>query len=43
MIVGILLWPAEATVRTWGKKQLAERTPGSIMHGAGEVIVTVLP
>jgi len=42
VIVSILLWPAKSTVRMWGRKQLAVRQPGEVMHGVGEVIVTVL-
>ena len=42
VVVGVLLMPARATVRTWGKRQLAVNEPGSVMHGVGEVLVTVL-
>lgn len=42
VVVGVLLLPARATVRTWGRKQLAVRDPGTVMHGVGEVLVTVL-
>ena len=42
VIVGFLLMPASATVRTWGRKQLAVRKPGTLMHGVGEVLVTIL-
>ena len=42
VVVSVLLWPAKATVKHWGKKQLAVRQPGQFMHGVGEVIVTVL-
>lgn len=37
-----LMFPARQTLRAWGRRQLAERQPGSILHGAGEVVVTVL-
>lgn len=42
VITTILIFPARATVRIWGKKQLVTREPGSVMHGVGEVLVTVL-
>lgn len=42
LVVGVLLLPARATVRTWGKKQLANAQVGTVMHGVGEVLVTVL-
>jgi hypothetical protein len=42
VITGILLMPARATVRMWGKKQLATKQAGSVLHGVGEVLVTVL-
>lgn len=42
LVTGVLLWPARATVRTWGKKQLAAQPGGSVLHGVGEVLVTVL-
>ncbi len=42
VVTNILFWPARATVRTWGRKQLAAAQPGSVMHGIGEVIVTLL-
>lgn len=37
-----LMFPARQTVRAWGKRQLVAHQPGSILHGAGEVVVTVL-
>jgi len=37
-----LMFPARKTVQAWGRRQLATRQPGSILHGAGEVAVTVL-
>jgi hypothetical protein len=37
-----LMFPARATVRAWGKRQLLSKQPGSVLHGAGEVVVTVL-
>jgi hypothetical protein len=42
VITNVLFWPARSTVRLWGKKQLATATPGTVMHGIGEVIVTLL-
>lgn len=42
VVVGVLLLPARATVRTWGRRQLAVRQPGTVMHGVGEVLVTIL-
>jgi hypothetical protein len=42
VITNVLFWPARSTVRLWGKKQLAVQQPGSIMHGVGEVLVTLL-
>jgi hypothetical protein len=42
VIVGALLMPARSTVRAWGKRQLIAREPGSVLHGAGEVVVTIL-
>jgi hypothetical protein len=42
VITNVLFWPARSTVKLWGRKQLAVRAPGSFLHGAGEVIVTLL-
>lgn len=42
VITNVLFWPARSTVRLWGKKQLASQTPGTFMHGVGEVVVTLL-
>jgi hypothetical protein len=42
VITGTLLFPARATVRGWGKRQLMARQPGSILYYAGETVVTVL-
>lgn len=42
VIVGVLLWPAKQTVRTWGKRQLTTHQAGEFMHGVGEVVVTIL-
>ena len=39
----VLMWPAEQTVHTWGRRQLAVNPEGSFLHGLGEVIVTVTP
>jgi len=37
-----LMFPARATVRQWGRRQLAVNQEGTLMHGVGEVLVTVL-
>lgn len=42
VVVGVLLWPARATLEMWGRRLLSVNQPGSVMHGLGEVIVTVL-
>jgi len=42
VITGTLLFPARATVRAWGRRQLIAAQPGSVLHAAGEVVVTVL-
>jgi hypothetical protein len=42
VVTGVLLLPARQTVRQWGRRQLAVNQEGSVMHGVGEVIVTVL-
>jgi hypothetical protein len=42
VITNVLFWPARSTVRLWAKKQLATQPAGSILHGTGEVIVTLL-
>jgi hypothetical protein len=42
VITGTLLFPARATVRAWGKRQLMARPSGTVLHAAGEVVVTVL-
>lgn len=42
VVTEILFLPARSTVRLWGKKQLAIRPPGSLLHVAGEVIVTLV-
>jgi len=39
----VLSYPAEQTVRQWGRRQLAVHQEGTIMHGVGEVLVTILP
>lgn len=43
VMVVVLMWPAEQTVHTWGRRQLAVNPEGSFMHGLGEVIVSVTP
>jgi hypothetical protein len=43
VMVVVLMWPAEQSVHTWGRRQLAVNPEGSFMHGLGEVIVTVTP
>jgi hypothetical protein len=42
VITGVLLFPARATVRLWAKRQLGSQPAGSVLHGIGEVVVTVL-
>jgi hypothetical protein len=42
VVTNVLFWPARSTVKLWGRKQLASRNPGTVLHGAGEVIVTIL-
>lgn len=42
VITNVLFWPARSTVKLWGRKQLAVQPEGSFLHGAGEVIVTLL-
>ena len=42
VITGVLLFPARATVRLWAKRQLGSQPEGSVLHGIGEVVVTVL-
>lgn len=42
VMVAVLVHPAARTVKFWGRRQLAIRQPGSIMHGVGEVLVTIL-
>lgn len=41
VVTGILMVPARSTVRHWGRRQLAIRPEGSVMHGVGEVLVTI--
>lgn len=42
VVTGTLLFPARATVRQWARRQLAVQQEGSVMHGVGEVVVTIL-
>ena len=42
IITGVLLMPARATVRLWGKRQLGARAEGTPLHVLGEIVVTVL-
>jgi hypothetical protein len=37
-----LMLPARQTVRQWGRRQLGINQEGTLMHGVGEVLVTVL-
>jgi len=41
IVVDVLLWPARSTVKTWGRKQLAIRPPGTVMHAVGQAVVTI--
>lgn len=42
VVTGVLLFPARATVRQWGRKQLSIHPEGSFMYNTGAVVVTVL-
>jgi hypothetical protein len=42
VIVVTLMFPARQTVRGWGRRQLIARDPGTILHSAGEIVVTIL-
>lgn len=42
IVSGVLLMPARATVRAWGKRQLCVQQPGTVLHGVGEVVVSIL-
>lgn len=42
LMTAVLVHPASQTVKFWGRKQLAVRAPGTILHGVGEVLVTIL-
>lgn len=42
VMVAVLVHPAVRTVKFWGRRQLAMGAPGSIRHGVGEVLVTIL-
>lgn len=41
ILVSLLMWPARSTVHVWGQKQMATHQPGEVMHGVGEVLVTI--
>lgn len=40
--VAVLVHPAVRTVKFWGRRQLAVNQEGTVMHGVGEVLVTIL-
>jgi hypothetical protein len=42
VIVNVLFWPAKGTVKLWCRKNLQQYEPGSVMHGIGEIGVTLL-
>jgi len=42
IITTVLIFPARATVRLWAKRQLGSQPEGTLLHGIGEVVVTVL-
>lgn len=42
VITNVLFWPARSTIRLWGRMQLSAGAPGSVRHGVGEVICTLL-
>jgi hypothetical protein len=39
----VLMWPAEQTVHTWFRRQLAVNQEGTLMHAVGEVGTAVTP
>jgi len=43
LMVVVLSYPAEQTVYTWCRRQLAVNPEGSFLHGVGEIGVNVLP
>ena len=42
IITTVLIFPARSVVYLWAKRQLGSAPEGSLMHGIGEVVVTVL-
>jgi len=42
VVTVVLVFPARATVRQWGRKQISTHPEGSLMHNTGAVVVTVL-
>lgn len=42
IITGVLLFPARSVLQLWARRQLGSQPEGSLMHGIGEVVVTVL-
>lgn len=42
VMTAVLVHPASRTVKFWGRRQLAVRQPGTVLHGVGEVLVTIL-
>jgi hypothetical protein len=42
VITTVLVLPARSVVRLWAKRQLGSQPEGSVLHGIGEVVVTVL-
>ena len=42
IITTVLIFTARATVRLWAKRQLGSQPEGTLLHGIGEVVVTVL-
>lgn len=42
IVTSVLLWPARATVKMWGRRLLTANEEGTFMHGAGEIIAVVL-
>jgi hypothetical protein len=42
LITNMMFWPARATVHKWGQLQMQTNMPGSVRHGVGEVITTII-
>lgn len=42
IITTVLIFPARSVVYLWAKRQLGSQPEGTLLHGIGEVVVTVL-